>query len=190
MLRHMLRLAPLGAVLAFEPIPALGEELKRSFGARSNVRIHQIALSDRAGTSTFHHAVAQPAFSGLHRRDLAPEQVREISVRTELLDGLVPSSVPIRFIKIDVEGAELQVLRGGIETIRRNRPAIVFEHGLGGADHFGTRPEQVYDLLTVQCGLRLFLMADWLTNSGAPLSRREFCDQFFARSNYYFMAHP
>jgi FkbM family methyltransferase len=189
-LRHMLRLAPRGTLLAFEPIPAMCEVLKRTFGNRSNVRIYQIALSDRAVTTSFHHVVSRPGFSGLHRRDNDREQIAEISVETELLDALVPAVLPIRFIKVDVEGAELQVLRGGVETIRMNRPVIVFEHGLGGADYFGTKPEDIYDLLVGQCQLKLFLMADWLANGAPALSREAFREEFFSRRNYYFMAHP
>jgi hypothetical protein len=55
-------------------------------------------------------------------------------------------------IKIDVEGAELLLIRGARETIAKNKPVIVFEHGLGGADSYGHTPEQVFDLL-IDCGL-------------------------------------
>jgi hypothetical protein len=73
-------------------------------------------------------------------------------------------------MKVDVEGAELQVFKGTVQTIKRSRPLIVFEHGLGAADYCGTAPEILYDLLGGDCGLRLFLMEDWLESSAtAPL---------------------
>lgn len=192
-LKEMLRLAPRGTHFAFEPLPGLYAGLRATFGSVANVRLHDYALSDVAGTTSFQHVVSNPAYSGLRQRryDRSHEQVQEIRVTTQLLDQVVPEHVPIRFIKVDVEGAELQVLKGAAATIRKNRPVIVFEHGLGGADYYGTRPEQVYDLLAGECGLRLFVMADWLEHEGkAALAREAFCQQFSSGSHFYFMAAP
>ena len=190
MLTEMLRFAPAGTHFAFEPIPAMYADLRKKFGRLPNVHLYDCALSDTAGMTTFQHVVTNPAYSGLRRRryDRADEQVEEIRVETRLLDSLLPGHVQVRFIKVDVEGAELQVLQGAAETIRKHRPVIVFEHGLGGADYYGTRPEQVYDLLAGRCGMRLFIMADWLRDSGPSLSREAFCRQFSTGSDYYYMA--
>ena len=95
----------------------------------------------------------------------------------------------IDFIKIDVEGAELQVLQGAIVWIRKCRPIIVFEHGVGAADCYGTRPEHVYDLLCEDCGLKISLLEGWLSGR-RPLSRDGFREQFDKGLNYYFVAHP
>jgi hypothetical protein len=102
---------------------------------------------------------------------------------------VIPEDAHIDFIKIDVEGAELQVLRGATATIRRCRPVIVFEHGVGAADCYGTTPEQVYDVLTEDTDLRLWLMSDWLRGRAA-LGRNHFCEQFYQHLNYYFVASP
>jgi len=116
--------------------------------------------------------------------------VVEIQVRLLRLDDLLPSDLPIRFVKIDVEGAELQVLKGAVQMLRRCRPYVVFEHGLGAADCYGTRPESVFDLFT-GCGLRLSLMNDWLASGGRKtLSREAFAEEFNSARNFYFMAHP
>jgi hypothetical protein len=117
--------------------------------------------------------------------------VQEIEIRTEQLDNLIPDQVQIDFIKVDVEGAELQVFKGAREIIRKNHPIIVFEHGLGGSDYYGTGPDDIYELLVDQCGLRLFLMTDWLTSKGKDsLNQEAFHEQFVNGSNYYFMAAP
>lgn len=192
-LKDMLRFAPKGNHFAFEPLPDMYRDLLKSFAAFPNIRIFDLALSDAEGETSFQHVVSNPGYSGLRRRsyDRPNEEIKEIVVKTAVLDRCILDSVSIDFIKVDVEGAELQVFRGGIKVIKRDRPVIVFEHGLGAADHYGTSPDDIYDLIVGECGLRISLMADWLESSGTcPLTRMSFSEQFWTEQNYYFMAHP
>jgi FkbM family methyltransferase len=186
-LKEMLALAPKGRHHAFEPIPVLAARLRTSF---PTVRVFEAALSDVPGEATFEHVVTNPAYSGLRRRRYPStnEDVQTIRVDTKRLDDILPEDLRIHFMKIDVEGAELQVLRGARQTIARHRPFIIFEHGLGAADYYGTLPEDVYDLLVGDCGLRISLMSHWLDGK-PPLDRRMFVRQIRRRQNYYFLAH-
>lgn len=187
----MLRLAPEGRHFAFEPLPHLHEALEKKYAGNGHVILHNLALSESEGEATFQHVVSNPGYSGLLKRrfDRPHEDVVEIRVRLARLDDLVPGDVPIRLVKIDVEGAELQVLRGAQGLLRRCRPFVVFEHGLGAADVYGTRPEMVYDLFSA-CGMRLSVMGDWLeTRGGRTLTRGSFADEFDTGRNYYFLAH-
>lgn len=191
-LKEMLAIAPHGTHFAFEPLPNMVEILRHNFGSYSNVHIFDCALSDSEGTGSFNYVQNLPGYSGLRRRSYnnMEVQIKEITVKTALLDNIVKNT-PVRFIKVDVEGAELQVFRGALQTIKNNQPAIVFEHGLGAADFYGTSPEKIFDLLVTDCGLKLFIMAEWLERGGeASLTREAFCQQFSKGLNYYFMAAP
>jgi FkbM family methyltransferase len=187
----MLRFAPEGEHYGFEPLPHLYSAAVQKYANSGNVYIYDAALSDVPGSASFHHVVSNPAYSGLLKRryDRPNEDVREIEVRVLRLDDVLPSGFDVRLMKIDVEGGELQVLRGSVETLRRCRPFVIFEHGLGGADYYGTRPEMVFDLLR-DCGLQVALMSDWLSTSGRKaLSRADFIDEFDHARNYYFLAY-
>lgn len=188
LLQHMVRLAPRGKHFAFEPLPSFHRTLVKRF---PEVRIYAVALSDASeGPTPFQYVVSNPAYSGLRRRsyERPEERIEEIVVRTARLDELIPPDVTIHLVKIDVEGGEFQVLRGGAETIRRNRPFVVFEFGMGGADWYGVEPEDLYRLLSGY-GLEVSLMPDWLSGR-RPLEEREFAAEFRECRNYYFLAHP
>jgi FkbM family methyltransferase len=189
-LRMMMRFAPKGKFYAFEPLPHLYQGLVEAFRGQ-NVRLYDVALSDAKGTSTFNYVISNPAYSGFltRRYDRLREDDTTITVRKNLLDELIDPGDRVSVIKIDVEGAELQVLRGAMKTIRRDRPVVVFEHGLGAADFYGANPEHVYELLCGECGLSVSLLHCYLLGHGV-LSKSEFREQFEQCRNYYFVAHP
>lgn len=192
-LRWMVHLSPKGIHFAFEPLPHLYRSLIESFSGVKNVLIYDYALSESEGVSRFQHVITNPGYSGFLRRryDRENEVVEEISVRVQKLDNLIPENVRIDFIKVDVEGAEFLVFKGATRTIKRSRPFIVFEHGLGGTDFYGYGPEDVYEILSEECGLKIYLISDWLSSPKArSLNLEEFRWQFETCTNYYFLACP
>jgi len=96
--------------------------------------------------------------------------------------------VKLDFIKIDVEGAELEVLRGAEQTIKRNKPYIIFEHGIGAAVHYGTGPDDIFNFFS-GCEMKISLLKDWIRNK-KELTRDSFSKQFYKDLNYYFIAYP
>lgn len=186
-LQSIVAVSPSGAHHAFEPIPHLAASLRERF---PSVTIHECALAAEPGESTFHHVVTNPGYSGLRRRryDREGEQVELITVQVRRLDDVIPDDLPIRFVKIDVEGGELGVLQGGRGVLTRHRPIVVFEHGLGGSDYYGTSPHDVADLFD-SVDYRVTLMESWL-RGGADLSRDAFAEEFATCRDYYFLAHP
>ena len=105
---------------------------------------------------------------------------------TDEINALQEESISL--IKIDVEGGELGVLKGARNLINRCKPVVVFEHGLGAADVYGTKPEQVYDLLSGEYGMQVSLMKNWLMNKPS-LEKTEFSRQFNEGENHYFIVY-
>jgi FkbM family methyltransferase len=120
-----------GRVHAFEPLPDMHAQLLRRFGAR-NVILHNVAVSDSEGRVSFVHAKGSPEESGLRQRTYNdPDKVTPtaIEVVAERLDAHIDALDGLRFIKIDVEGAEMNVLQGAEGVLARHRPLVSVEYG-------------------------------------------------------------
>jgi hypothetical protein len=81
-------------------------------------------------------------------------------------------------VKIDVEGAELLVLEGAKETIRKAKPILAFEHVWSEEGS-----PRVYELLS-GLGMRVFDM-----DGSGPLSRNEFFDVLQQGNRWNWIAH-
>jgi FkbM family methyltransferase len=112
----------------------------------TNIVIHSEGLSDKTGEGLLH----VPAFTGsgggslqnLHPEEGDPEKFI-VSLRT--LDSLNLSGMDL--IKIDVEGAELRVVKGAIKSIKEHFPTIFVELLRKWMKPFGTSPRSFGDLL-------------------------------------------
>jgi FkbM family methyltransferase len=113
-----------GRVIAFEAIPAKAAHLTKKF---PDVVVHNYALLDRVGETRFFVDNAKSGYSSLSERT---GDVTEIVVQVTRMDAVITED-EVDVIKIDVEGAELGVLRGAEEVIARCRPVILFESGPG-----------------------------------------------------------
>ncbi len=124
---------PTGHVHAFEPNPESWRTLSAVRGDASNITLHPIGLSDRAGTATLFRprpkGVRIDAMSSLSKHGDDPSLGFDpVDVRLDRLDAaLAGEPRRIALLKVDVEGHELAVFQGADETIRSSRPAILVE---------------------------------------------------------------
>jgi len=168
-LREAVRVAPRGQHLAFEPIPALAAEVKRAF---PGVICRQMALGARPEVAQFCHFRRLEGWSGLRRsREISDEQgdPEYIEVDVSTLDAEIGELTP-RVVKIDVEGAELDVLEGGRTVLTQARPVVLFEHVGTAAALYDSPLEAPWDFLT-GLGYEIFSV----TGDG-PYTRSDFAE--------------
>ena len=186
-LDYFLKYAPSGEHFAFEPLPHLYKSLKSKYTKKAHIYPH--ALSDREGTTTFQYVKSNPAYSGIKKRkyDRPSEEIEEITVDQTRLDEMIPEDVRIDLIKIDVEGGEFLVLSGSKRILKRDKPLLIFEHGKGGADHYGVTPEMVFDLLNGY-DYAIYNLSAFLSKDKKAIDRLEFIRQYEKEEHYYFIA--
>lgn len=180
-LAEMVRVAPYGKHIAYEPLPLMHKSLVDRF---PSVDVRRAAVSNEEGETSFIHVKNLPTHSGFREVPCPVQpQVEKITVRMETLDGCLPTGYVPALIKIDVEGAERLVIEGAMETITKYKPIVVFEHGIKSAP-YNTQPCHIYDLLHNKAGLRIFDM-----DGKGPYTLGQFEETYACSGRWNFVAH-
>jgi FkbM family methyltransferase len=153
---------PEGTVYAFEPLAPVHARLQRNVALNelANVHCETVALGRRAGTAEFFHVPDSiPSSSSFSREFMesivAKERLVARPVAVTTLDEFLAERAVtgVDLVKIDTESTENDVLAGMLETLRRDRPAIVCEVLPGGP------AEEIEELLR-PFGYRFDLLTD------------------------------
>jgi FkbM family methyltransferase len=146
---------PDGLVIAVEPVPEMFRQLEarlHEFDIPENLtRLAPYGLSSNVGAADFYQVTdpVQHALSGLRNRSfIKPEQVRQIRVELTTLDTLCQDLHRLDFIKLDLEGAELDALRGGRSTLERFRPVVTLEQDQHSPQYFDYTWQDLLDYFT------------------------------------------
>ncbi|MBI5431132.1 MAG: FkbM family methyltransferase [Nitrosomonadales bacterium] len=145
-----------GAVFAFEPMSSLYARLQQHLDAN---RLHQVTavkcgLSDQAGSAqlysasqTFHDGTEHKGLGTLYSSDTRATPTEIIDIDT--LDSFAGSRnlARIDLIKVDVEGAELPVLKGSKNVIMQFRPYLIIEIQHDTSEQAGYRAADILEFL-------------------------------------------
>ena len=144
---------PQGQVHAFEPLASNADLLERSVAEnhfRDRIIVHRGAVGTRSGSATLTYAAETLNTGGAYLlRDETDPPIGQLKTPVPLmaLDN-VEIRHPVRFIKMDVEGAEPQVVRGAMQMLQADRPIILSElHSTQLARASATTITEFVDLL-------------------------------------------
>ncbi|HZK80499.1 MAG TPA: FkbM family methyltransferase [Humisphaera sp.] len=114
-----------GKVVSFEPHPETAEQLRAQMAANSvnNVTVVEAAVCEKIGT----HKFSDDTAAVMAALDTAKAATRTVTVKTTTLDHEVQSKSVPDVLKIDVEGAEIDVIRGAKQLIAQRRPILLVE---------------------------------------------------------------
>lgn len=132
-----------GHVYAYEPIPYIRHQMEESLALNNiaNVTTISDALSDSEGVLNLYINNENVAGSSFVNENKGAGD--KISVAVKTLDSY--SYEKIDFIKLDVEGFEYSVLKGGEQTIQKHHPTILFEFS---PEYYRKKsPSDIFDIL-------------------------------------------
>ena len=111
-------------VYAFEPNPHTFKLLSFNADFRPNIAVFSHGLSDKDEDLMLSEDLVNYGGSSAVLQFGSDSRVR---IKVKRLDDVAEKIRDVSLIKIDVEGMELNVLKGAVETIRSNKPIIAFE---------------------------------------------------------------
>ncbi|MCC7009105.1 MAG: FkbM family methyltransferase [Acidobacteria bacterium] len=147
---------PHGRVLAFEPQPDVRRRLAANLdlNALTNVTVRSEALGASSGEVTLYTGPRDD--TGLASLRPLPESTA-VTIPLVRFDDLWDGS-PVRLIKIDVEGAEMEVLAGMAGCLRRDHPDVIAEVTDEYLRALGSSARAMFDWMTA-FGYRMFEIA-------------------------------
>jgi len=153
------RVGPAGRVIAFEPDDMLHAALADNVAHNraENVRTHHLALGSQRGTMTLYRSLLNSGDNRLAADGRGGGPWEPVPIRVERLDEALAGQ-RLDFIKMDVQGWEMEVFRGmeGLLDDPRNQTlAIFFEYWPRGLRHAGSDPQELLRFLTAR-GFDLF----------------------------------
>ena len=113
---------------SFEPLPQVHAALSKAFAGDTSFKAHNIALSDHAGSQLMHCSAFSPSSSLLPMADVHKQEWPQSATHTDVevkllrLDDWAMANAPLPgplLAKIDVQGFELHVINGGIDTLTK-----------------------------------------------------------------------
>jgi FkbM family methyltransferase len=127
--RHFRRLFPDAKIYCFEPVPVSYQRLDRwARRQHGKVEVFNLALGNESGETTIHWNVKHSGGSSLIASRFGPkDELVRLPVRIERLDTIA-ADLELQddiFVKIDVEGFDMEVIRGASDLIRRAAAVMV-----------------------------------------------------------------
>jgi FkbM family methyltransferase len=131
--KTILALLPNANIYSFEPLPDCFEQLQEFASKHSNIKTFNAGIGDESGVISFERNEYSPSSSFLKINDthkqafIFTEKSSTVEVKIEKLDDITQNIDlgKYLFIKIDVQGYEDKVLKGGEETINKAKVVIV-----------------------------------------------------------------
>ena len=136
-----------GKLTCIEPLPEIFSQLEANFQKRAgDITLFNGVLSNTEGKCTFHRAVGVPGESGLRERqryNVPGTQTEMITVELRRIDDLIAPGDPLKYVKIDTEGAELTILKSSQRIMHDIRPVVSVEWG---SDTYAPYDHTAWDL--------------------------------------------
>jgi FkbM family methyltransferase len=140
-----------GAIHSFEPTPSTFAQLQANveLNGFACINLNQLAVAEQSGTSNL-FLYEQNAMNSLSRQDWVGTPLGQVAVETISLDEYVDAEglATVNLLKLDVEGAELGVLKGARRLLSGpNPPVVVCEFADKTTYNFGYRAADLRDYL-------------------------------------------
>lgn len=113
-----------------------------------NVKTYNIGLADKKGKNILNVCLSQDGLNTMGTNPLRFNDIKPIEVEIDTLDNIFyNNNIKIDFIKIDTEGYEYYILKGGEQTIKTYKPIIQLEFNETNMRQCNINPKELYNYI-------------------------------------------
>jgi FkbM family methyltransferase len=122
---------PLSTFYSFEPFPDTFKLLNDNLiiNEITNVNTYNLAISDKTGFCKLNTSISHNGLHTLGENPLRFSDIKSIDVTSTTLDDFF-NDIYVHYIKIDTEGYEYYILKGGLNIIKKYKPIIQLEYNI------------------------------------------------------------
>ncbi|MDN3508493.1 MAG: FkbM family methyltransferase [Candidatus Neptunochlamydia sp.] len=175
---------PNSTIYAFEPIPQTYDFLKTNaiINGSKNIHPYQLALSNSSGSKPYYFTPESSVLAS-EKNILEYKNAKKINVTTTTIDGFIENTKikKLDLIKCDVEGAELNSIKGALKTIKNYQPIVVLELFHEWSKWFDYHPNEAFSLLAK------FGYSAFLPEKGFLEKVDSYQSEDFSKQNYFFL---
>ena len=179
---HLAISVPRGKVIAFEPIPKIFDYLKRNIALNNikNIETYNFGLSEKKEVVEFYFDPKLTGATSLRNLHENREKIK-IECNVEKMDDIIPRiTTRIDFIKCDVEGAEILVVKGGLEVLKKHKPVLFLEMLRKWSAKFDYHPNDII-LILKEIGYKCYCA------KGEKLVEVESVNEDTLETNFFFI---
>jgi len=123
----------------------------------NNITTYQLALGDKECKSILNTCISH---NGLHTMGNTPlrfNDIKPIEINVNTLDNLFfNNNIQVDYIKIDTEGYEYYILKGGEQTIKTNKPIIQLEYNIINMKQCDITPKQLMNYINNELNYKIY----------------------------------
>jgi FkbM family methyltransferase len=165
------------SAVVFEPVPRLVKQIQASaeYNGYKNIKIHNVGLSDNDGVGHLSIVEENIGASSLQSVGNDRDVSGVINVKITKLDNYLSDFSRLDLVKIDIEGAEFEALKGAKALLSKFRPVIVIEVSphVYEADYEG-KTKDLYLFLTKELNYSLEVIGDSNFDINKSIESRDF----------------
>ena len=171
-------------IFSFEPISETFNALKKNISINNvrSIKPFNLALSDEKKEIEMFYSPSLKGASSF--KNLQEKATQTEKIKTNTLDNFIEiaSIDSLDFIKCDVEGAELLVVKGGLKSIEKHKPILFLEILRKWAHKFGYHPNEIIEILK-SLNYRCFKVKSTKLSEVIEISDSEEATNFFFLDN-------
>lgn len=179
---NVAKMFPNSQIYAFEPVPKTLAYLEENVRLNNcnNIKIYNFGFSNEDKEMSFYYYASGSGNASLVNVSEAADATETKGLIKKMDNFVAEQKIGPDFIKCDVEGAELLVFQGGLETIKEFKPIIFTEMLRKWLKKFNYHPNDIIKLL-LGCGYSCFV------TDGSGLKPIEIVNDETLETNFFFL---